>query len=68
MRKPSRFLATVWVELAALALAGLGFWLVPDDPALPARLLTAAALPLAPIFACAYLILERRERGSAATG
>jgi hypothetical protein len=62
MRKPSHFLTRVWVELAALTLAGVGFWLVPDDPALPAMLLTAVALPLALIFAFASFILERRER------
>jgi hypothetical protein len=34
--KPSPFLSHVLVKLAAFALAGAGFWLVPDDPALPA--------------------------------
>jgi hypothetical protein len=49
------------IKLAGLALAGAGFWLVPDDPAGPALLLTAIALPLALLFSLAFLILERLE-------
>ena len=58
-------LAHARIQLAALALAGLGFWLVPGDPALPALLLTAAALPLALLTALAFLLLERREAARA---
>ena len=47
MPKPSPLLTHLRIELAALALAGAGFWLVPEDPTLPALLLTAVALPLA---------------------
>jgi len=53
--------ARLRVKLAALALAGAGFWLVPDDPALPALVLTAVAVPLTLLFSLAYFILERRE-------
>jgi hypothetical protein len=59
--KPLPLLTHAWIKLAALALAGAGFWLVPDDPALPAMILTAIALPLALLFSLAFLILERRE-------
>ena len=49
------------IKLAGLALAGAGFWLVPEDPALPALLLTAIALPLTLIFWLSFLIIERRD-------
>jgi hypothetical protein len=51
----------IWIKLAAAALAAAGFSLVPEDPAFPALLLTAVALPLALLFTLAYLLLERRE-------
>lgn len=65
MPKPLPLLHHLWIELAALGLAAAGFWLYPDDPALPALALTAAALPLALLFACAFLILDRREAAKA---
>ena len=62
MPKPSPLLTHVWIELAALALAGAGFWLVPEDPALPALLLTAVALPLLLLSWLVLWIAERPAR------
>ena len=62
---PSPLLHHLAIELAALALAGAGLWLVPEDPALPALILTAAALPLALLSTLAYLLIERREAARA---
>ena len=53
------------IKLAAFALAGAGFWLVPEDPAYPALLLTAVALPLALLGGLVMWILERRETARA---
>jgi hypothetical protein len=69
--KPSPLLTHLWIELAALALAGAGFWLVPEDPALPALLLTAVALPLMLLNWLVLWIAERparRPRQSLAPG
>jgi hypothetical protein len=63
--KPSPLLTHLLLKLAALALAGAGFWLVPEDPSFPALILTAIALPLALLFALAWLIIERREAARA---
>lgn len=65
MPKPSPLLTHLWIELAALALAASGFWLVPEDPTLPALLLTAVALPLALLGGLVMWILERRETARA---
>ena len=53
------------IKLAAFALAGAGFWLVPEDPAYPALLLTAVALPLALLGGLVLWIMERREKARA---
>lgn len=66
MPKPRRFLNHVAIELAAVGLAGAGFWLVPEDPARPALLLTAVALPLALLGGLALWIVERREKAARA--
>lgn len=60
--KPSSLLSHLWVELAALALAGAGFWLVPEDPGFPARLLVAVALPLMILSWLVLWIAERPAR------
>ena len=65
MPKPPSLLSHFWIELAALALAGAGFWLVPEDPAYPALLLTAVALPLALLGGLVLWIMERREKARA---
>lgn len=59
---PSPLLTHFRIELAALALAGAGFWLVPEDPALPALLLTAVALPLMLLSWLDLWIAERPAR------
>lgn len=65
MPKASPLLAHALLKLAPLALAGAGFWLVPEDPARPALLLTAAALPFALLGALAIWIIERRDAARA---
>jgi hypothetical protein len=60
--KPSPVLTHLWIELAALALVGAGFWLVPEDPGLPALLLTAIALPLMLLCWLVLWIAERPAR------
>lgn len=60
--KPFPLLSDLWVELAALALAGAGFWLVPEDPALPALLLVALAVPLMLLSWLVLWIAERPAR------
>lgn len=56
------------IKLAAFALAGFGFWLVPENPAYPALLLTAVALPLALLGGLALWIAERRAAARAKSG
>lgn len=68
MPKPLPFLHHLSIKLAALALALSGFWLAPQDPALPALLLTAVALPLALLGGLALWIVERREAARAQSG
>ena len=60
--KPSCPLSHLWIELAAFGLVGAGFWLVPEDPGLPALLLTAIALPLMLLSWLALWIGERPAR------
>lgn len=65
MPKRSSLLTHLWIKLAALALAAAGFWLVPEDPSLPALLLTAVALPLALLGGLVLWIAERRTAARA---
>lgn len=62
MPKSLPLLHQLWIKLGGTALALSGFWLVPEDPALPALLLTAVALPLALLGGLALWIVERREK------
>jgi hypothetical protein len=60
--KPSPLLSHLWIELAALALAAAGFWLVPENPSLPSLLLVAVALPLMLLSWLVLWIAERPAR------